>query len=484
MQSRAERKEAEKRKKRARRNNMLFYTIISAVLAGCAIYLAVLASGDDGASEPSGGTIAVTPNPPAVSSAPASPSAPAHEPEPSPSAAHSGAPQAKAVTIHFAGDVMFGARVGDVLAKQGYDYPYQSVRRYLSDADLTIVNLETAVTEAGEEQAKQYVYRSSPQALPALKKSGVDIVNLANNHSMDYGVSGLLDTFRHLDEAGIAYVGAGRNIDEAYAPRIVEKNGVKIAVLGFTRVYEEAWWQASSEPGVAGTYDYRVPRALEAIRQAKSEADLVVVIAHWGVERKETPEPYQTALARRYIDEGADLVVGGHPHVVQGFETYKGKWIAYSLGNFIFTVNPNPLTWNSMILQAACTVQGDCDLTAVPVSAAKVGLPEPMEGEEAKRLLERLSALSPNAKVDADGKVREDRPKPTIVPPPLPTATPHATAPSPTPKPTPSPSVKPSQAAKPSPKPSAAPSTTVVPSGAESPAASSSAPSKPPGSRN
>lgn len=307
------------------------------------------------------------------------------------------------VELAFVGDVLLGSKVEDIMKKNGYDYPYSNVKALLSDPDYTVANLETPVTTRGEQQTKEYAYRSSPEAIPALKASGIDLVNLANNHTLDFGIEGLTDTMDVLDQNGIKRVGAGMNKDEAYRPVIVEKKGMKIAFLGFSRVLPEGWWKAGdSNPGLAETYNYVLP--VEAIQQAKQQADLVVVIAHWGVERTDSPEANQTEMAHRYIDAGADLVVASHPHVLQGFETYKGKWIAYSLGNFIFTTNDVPKTWETAVLQASCSKAQACDLQVVPVWT-KAALPTPMNAEDSAKLFERLSGISINAQVRGDGRV-------------------------------------------------------------------------------
>ncbi|MEC0230230.1 CapA family protein [Paenibacillus alba] len=307
------------------------------------------------------------------------------------------------VRLSFVGDVIMASKVEDILTQKGYDYPYTNVKDYLSKPDFTIANLETPITTRGTVQNKEYVYRSSPLALPPLKAAGVDIVNLANNHVMDYGPEGLQDTLNALDQEGIEHVGAGKNTDEAYKPVIVEKNGIKIAVFGFSRVVPEASWKAGpNHLGVAETYNYKPP--VEAIQKAKASADLVVVVTHWGVERSDHPDKNQTDLAHRYIDAGADLIVGGHPHVMQGFEQYKGKWIAYSLGNFIFTTNDNPKTWETVILEAACTKDKSCDLHLVPI-LTKSALPTPMNQEDGIKLFQRLSQISIGARVNDNGQV-------------------------------------------------------------------------------
>jgi poly-gamma-glutamate capsule biosynthesis protein CapA/YwtB (metallophosphatase superfamily) len=307
------------------------------------------------------------------------------------------------VKLSFVGDIMLGSKVDNLLQDHGYDYPYLYVQEYLRQADLSFANLETPISEQGEPEDKEYAYRTSPKALPEFAESGIDIVNLANNHILDYGLTGMLDTFKYLDETGIKYVGAGNDAEEAYTPVILEKNGMKIAVFGFSQVVPELWWKADKDhPGVAETYNYTRP--VEAIESVRTEADLIVVIAHWGEERNDLPVKQQVEMAHRYIDAGADLVVGGHPHVLQGLEHYNGKWIAYSLGNFIFTTNDNPKTWETIILEASCSKEGVCGIELVPV-LTKWAQPKPMEAQQAAELFKRIADISVGSEVQSDGKV-------------------------------------------------------------------------------
>ncbi|HEY0827121.1 MAG TPA: CapA family protein [Bacilli bacterium] len=307
------------------------------------------------------------------------------------------------VTLDFVGDIMLGSSVGVLLEQNGYDYPYSHVKPYFEKADYAIANLETAVTELEAAQEKQYVFKTSPEALPALKEAGIDLLNLANNHSMDYGLEGLFDTMKFLDEVGLNHMGAGKDAGEAYTPHIVDINGLKIAFFGFTGVVPDVSWKAGkNQPGLAETYNYTKP--VKSILKAKEQADLVIVVAHWGIEREDIPNKMQTEMAHRYIDAGADLVVGSHAHVLQGFEFYKGKWIAYGLGNFIFTSNSFSATSQTAILEASCSKEQSCSLQVIPfiIKSAK---PEPMDDSASQTLYKHLSDISINANLGSDGKV-------------------------------------------------------------------------------
>ncbi|MEK5475511.1 CapA family protein [Paenibacillus sp. FSL R5-0407] len=308
--------------------------------------------------------------------------------------------------IHFAGDTIFSSKVAEKLQKEGYDYPYRYVKDLFLNDDLSVVNLETPVTERGTAaENKQFVFKSSPQALPELAKAGVEAVNLANNHILDQGVEGLLDTIDHLKESKLHYVGAGKNSTDAYAPVYIERKGIKIALCGYTRVIPESHWVAGKNPGVAAVYDSK--QALKAIQTARQNADLVFVVVHWGKERTTKLEEHQTTLAREFIDAGADLVVGGHPHVLQGLEKYKGKWIAYSTGNFIFTKSKDPKTWETAVFSAECTRGGDCDLKLIPYKT-ELGQPIPMSDEEGSKLFKEVESFSPGISIGASGEAKAD----------------------------------------------------------------------------
>ncbi|MWC28893.1 CapA family protein [Paenibacillus sp. MMS18-CY102] len=309
-----------------------------------------------------------------------------------------------AVNLAFVGDILLGSSVETTMRSQGFGYPFSGALDLLAGADLTAGNLEGPITTRGvPAQNKQYVFKGAPDLLKSLTDSGFDVVSLANNHTLDQGAEGLLDTIKHLDKAGLPHMGGGNNDAEAFAPVILEANGVKVAYIGLSRVVPETNWKADKDhPGVAETYDST--RAVAAIKRAKEEANLVVIMVHWGVERAEKPVEHQTTLARQYIDAGADLVIGSHPHVLQGFEQYKGKWIAYSLGNFVFNETATPRTKDTGVLNAACTKSGECKLTIHPM-VAKQSRPAPADAEKSKDIIGYLSRISLGAKVDQAGHI-------------------------------------------------------------------------------
>lgn len=242
------------------------------------------------------------------------------------------------VILLFGGDVLLSSHVLSAYQKAGgihgvLDEGYLSAIR---DADFFMVNEEFPFSSRGvQAQDKQYTFRLEPERVSVFREMGIDAVTLANNHALDFGVDALLDTCAVLDGAGIMRTGAGADLAEAKKPVEMELGGRRIAVIGATRVIPESGWAAGkNHPGMLSSYD--ATALLAEIRAQKQDGKIVIVYVHWGVEKDEKPQEYQRTLGQQYIDAGADLVVGAHPHVLQGIEYYKGKPIVYSLGNFVF----------------------------------------------------------------------------------------------------------------------------------------------------
>ena len=251
------------------------------------------------------------------------------EPEPEPS---------RDVTLLLGGDVYYSDYVLNAYDQAGgiAGVLDEGIRNEIHQADIFMVNQEFPFTIRGTAaEDKQFTFRIPPERISILQEMEEDIVTLANNHILDFGIDGLLDSCQALDEAGIIYVGGGADLDRARELKTLQVDKKTIGFLGTSRVYMDASWAAgSSHPGVFSTYD--PPQAIASIQKAKEQCDFLVVYVHWGVERETEPKDYQKAMGRQYIDAGADLVVGSHPHVLQEVEYYNGKPIVYSLGNFVF----------------------------------------------------------------------------------------------------------------------------------------------------
>ncbi|MBI5785865.1 MAG: CapA family protein [Rhodocyclales bacterium] len=240
--------------------------------------------------------------------------------------------QAEPVRLVFVGDVMLDDGPGKVVAA-GRD-PLAPFAALLADADYRIANLECPLATTGKAiPTKIYTFRADPRAVRVLK-GRFDAVSVANNHSGDYGRAAFLETLAVLDGARIRHFGGGRNLVEAHAPLWIEQKGLRIAVLGYDEFLPRAFEAGADYPGIAWSEDSHVISDIRAARAAG--ADIVIPFMHWGWEYEDGPNARQRQLAHAMIDAGADAVVGGHPHVTQGAEVYRGKPIIYSLGNFVF----------------------------------------------------------------------------------------------------------------------------------------------------
>ncbi len=306
--------------------------------------------------------------------------------------------------------------VGDVLPLADRDY-LGAARPLLQGADLAICNLECPLSthgamtplkldDRGRAKRNEYLFRAPPSQAKRLSDAGFDAVTLANNHVMDYGAQALLETLDHLDHAGLQHTGAGADEEAARRPLILQAAGQTIAVLAYV--------SASTLPGIehfaatqelAGTVfvhgdghgrPREQTRALlrNDLAAAREHADFVVVCLHWGREAGREPKPLQSSLAHWCIDCGADMVVGHHPHVLQGVELYRGRPIAYSLGNFAF-----PTRWESNHYSGALELRlRDGDWRRLVIHPVKLrfqaGDPAPAEGDDLEKIVRRVTSLS------------------------------------------------------------------------------------------
>jgi len=236
------------------------------------------------------------------------------------------------VTMLFAGDVTLAQHIEREVGER-VDYVFEHWNQ-IGAYDIFMVNLENPITRSTAKVEKEFNFRMPARYIKTLQGAGINVVNLANNHVGDYGLQGLYDTIANLDSAGIRYVGAGRDLDQARTPLIIELRGKRIGLLGY---YGSGTWAATrSRPGVAPRHE---PSIISDVQKLRATVNYLVVSFHWGEESADRPSPEQIRLAHRVIDAGADLIVGHHSHTLQGIERYKGKVIAYSLGNFVFGGN-------------------------------------------------------------------------------------------------------------------------------------------------
>lgn len=267
----------------------------------------------------------------------------------------------------------------------GADYFLQNVKDIFSADDLTIANFEGTLTDSDEREDKTFAFKAPASYASILTGGSVEAVNTANNHSHDYGEQSFNDTLAALDDAGIVHFG----YDET---AVMDVKGIKVGLVGIYELYDHL---------------EREQQLKDNIAKVKADgAQLIVVIFHWGNETETVPDSNQTTLGRIAIDEGADLVCGHHPHVLQGIETYKGRNIVYSLGNFCFGGNSSPSDMDTMIYQQAFTIDADgvkkdnvtniipCSISSAAYDGYNNYQPTPAEGDEATRILGKINERS------------------------------------------------------------------------------------------
>lgn len=267
----------------------------------------------------------------------------------------------------------------------GADYFLQNVKDIFSTDDLTIANFEGTLTDSDEREDKTFAFKAPASYASILTGGSVEAVNTANNHSHDYGDQSFDDTLAALDDAGIVHFG----YDET---AVMDVKGIKVGLVGIYELYDHL---------------EREQQLKDNIAKVKADgAQLIVVIFHWGNETETVPDSSQTTLGRIAIDEGADLVCGHHPHVLQGIETYKGKNIVYSLGNFCFGGNSSPSDMDTMIYQQTFTIDADgvkkdnvtniipCSISSAAYDGYNNYQPTPAEGDEATRILGKINERS------------------------------------------------------------------------------------------
>lgn len=353
-------------------------TVALAVVLGLAALVAgvVASSGDDSPRQ------AATPEP-------ATPT----KPRPVPAVATadplgSGRP----VTLAFGGDIHFESPIREQLARSPASV-LGPIASMLEEADLSVVNLETAVTSGGSPAAKEYTFRAPASAFDALRLGGVDVANLANNHGMDFGTSGLRDTLTAARRAGVPVIGAGSDGRRAYEPYRATLKGQRIAVIGATQVLDDhlisAWSAGPGDPGLASAKNE--PRLVQAVRQARRTSDTVVVFLHWGTELESCPTGVQRSLARTLAAAGADVIVGSHAHVLSGAGTLGKAFVAYGLGNLVFYAS-RELTSRSGVVEVTVTGRRIDGYRFRPARISG-GIPYPLTGAERDEAIRSWRAL-------------------------------------------------------------------------------------------
>jgi poly-gamma-glutamate synthesis protein (capsule biosynthesis protein) len=292
------------------------------------------------------------------------------------------------LVLGFAGDTAFtdGLAEGEPLA---------AVSELTGAPDFMAVNLESVVAEdgVGEKAEKEFTFLSPPTSVGPLRLAGIDLVGTANNHILDFGAEGMSRTRELLEGGGLEVVGTGGDDQAAYQPVVLEAIGRRVGFLSFSRILETPEWAAApGRPGVAAADDEALPRTIDAITAALLQSDLVVVLVHWGIELDSSAAPRQREIARQWIEAGASLVVGSHPHVLQGLELIDGGAVLYSAGNFVFASARGP-TADTAVFTFRFDAAGLAEVTATPLLLVD-GKPQPAGAEDSSRILAELGARS------------------------------------------------------------------------------------------
>jgi poly-gamma-glutamate capsule biosynthesis protein CapA/YwtB (metallophosphatase superfamily) len=319
---------------------------------------------------------------PTVGVAPAAAAAPT-APAPTPPAAR--------ITLAFAGDVHFAGRTATRLS----DDPATALGEAataLRAADLTMVNLETAITEHGEPEAKEFHFRAPATAFTALRAAGVDVATMANNHAADYGAAGLDDTLTAIRTTGFPTIGIGADAARAYAPYYVTVRGHRVALLAASQIRDHtlaAWTAGPDTPGIASAYDDRL---VDAVHAARDQAEIVVVYLHWGVEGQGCPSGDQRALATRLAAAGADAVVGTHAHLLLGAGYLGRTYVAYGLGNYLWWRDA-AFSNDTGVLRLTFAGRRVVGAALAPARIDGRGVPVPATGATAARIARKWAGL-------------------------------------------------------------------------------------------
>ena len=304
-------------------------------------------------------------------------------------------PSVQPLRITAVGDLMLDGSAREKVEEHGYDYPFAKTRHLFAGSQIVFANLEGPLTTRGtEDKDKRYVYRSPPDKVaPALKRAGINVVSLANNHAMDYGQVGLRDTITALKKNGIKYVGAGATLAEARQAQFFRIGKITVAVLAYSLTFPESAWATARQGGTAFGHERHI-RA--DVSKARRRADIVIVSFHWGREKQTTLRPYQPQLAHAAIDAGAQLILGHHPHVLQGIENYRQGIILYSLGNYAFGSysRRNP---RSAVAQISFARNRVSEVRLIPINVNNIDVlfqPTPLTGATANEVVAQLQQLS------------------------------------------------------------------------------------------
>ena len=296
------------------------------------------------------------------------------------------------IVLAAVGDMMLSRGVEQkMIARKDWEYPFLPTASITSGADITFGNLETTIYPGKPIPRGSFTFRTDPKAIAGITLGGFDVLSLANNHMMNFGLKGLESTLQNLDDAGIGHIGAGLKREQIYAPLVKEVKGMKFGFLAYTYAQE----QVSSGGDIYGTAFADTAKMKAQVIELRKSADVVVVSMHMGTEYETQPNGAQKNFARAAVDAGADLVVGHHPHTVETFEKYNDGYIIYSLGNFVFDQMWSEETRLGAIAKVTFENKKISNVEFVPVKIFDYSQPQTFEGAQAETILKRLEMKDP-----------------------------------------------------------------------------------------
>jgi poly-gamma-glutamate synthesis protein (capsule biosynthesis protein) len=291
------------------------------------------------------------------------------------------------------GDLNLAHWITPIIDKKGIDFPFKYIKNQLYLADLVFSNLESPFCDNGEPYPKNFVFKVPEKHVKVLKSGNINMISLANNHILDYGLQCLSSTIKILQNQEIYFAGAGIDFKNAYKPAIFAINGLKFAFFAYSMTLPKYFFATDSTGGTA----YPKKKILkDSISFYNNKVDFIIVSFHWGEELTELPKEYQQNFAHLAIDYGADVILGHHPHVLQGIEIYNNKFIIYSLGNFIFASFSNKAV-NSIILDLNFSKKGITNFKVIPINVNNYEvrfMPQILNGIKKSNVIEHLQKIS------------------------------------------------------------------------------------------
>lgn len=306
--------------------------------------------------------------------------------------------------IGFTGDVMIGRLVNQVISEKGYSYPWGNILQLLHKNDLNIINLETTLTKSEKKVTKVFNFKSDPDKVQTLIEGKIDVVNLANNHILDFNQEGFFETLKILEQKNIKYVGVGKNIDEARKPIIIKKDKTKIGIIGYTD-NEPGWIATKTKPGINYIEVGNIEKVINDIKDIKTQVDLLILSIHWGPNKIERPTKEFINFAHQMIDAGVDIIHGHSAHIFQGIEIYKNKIIMYNTGDFVddYMVYPDLRNDHSFLFRVKIINSKIKNIELVPVIISNMQVNLAKENE-AQEILNRMKMLCSEFKTKVEIK--------------------------------------------------------------------------------